>query len=142
MSDEITREVVQALTWMETQPDSAAVFHAAVVNHLFVCGFRVRTEICVELPSGKGGRIDLVAYDNRGAVAIELDNRRPRRKSLDKLSVFDGGRVVVLRGVPPIRKPEGIDAIIAIPVRTATRREVSDKTAVTRTTRKFRGRSA
>jgi hypothetical protein len=62
------------------------------------------------------GRIDLVAEYRNERVAIEIDYRSPREKSLDKLRQFRGYRIVCLRGAY-VNPPDGIDAVVALPMR-------------------------
>jgi hypothetical protein len=131
----VVDEAARALRAMPMQPDTAAVVHAAAVTALVSAGFEVYVEVRVDLPDGGFGRYDIVAHHPRGAVAIEIDARKPRRKSLAKLRQFDGGRIVALRGVADLTKPEGIDAVVSIRVRVARQSEIKDKTAVGRAVR-------
>jgi hypothetical protein len=128
-------EAARALRAMPMQPDTAAVVHAAAVTALASAGFEVYVEVRVNLPDGGFGRYDIVAVHPRGSVAIEIDARKPRRKSLEKLRQFGGGRIVALRGVADLTKPEGIDAVVPIRVRVARQSEIKDKTAVGRAVR-------
>jgi hypothetical protein len=102
---------------MDEQPDTAAHVHAAAMQQLKSAGFFVYTEwwLGVDYMSEEG-RIDIVAYRDGQFTGIEIDRRRPRKKSLEKLRGFRGGRIVVLRGANCVT-PSGIDAVVSIPVR-------------------------
>jgi hypothetical protein len=109
---------IRAICGMQKPIDKAKEFHDAVQIALLNAGFRVTREAPIlKRESGRGfGRIDLLAERNGAAVAIELDRRCPRAKSLDKLRAFDAFRIVVLRGAAPWSSERGIDAIISVPV--------------------------
>lgn len=129
------QEVCNILKSLPQQPDTAAQVHAAAMNALRDAGYDVYPEFPAQ-GLGGGGRIDIAVHKDGKWTGIELDARKPRRNSIKKLSGFKGTRVIALRGVegPP---PEGIDAVVAIPVRLAAEHEIADK----RTTSKFwRGR--
>ncbi len=79
---------------------TAEELHDAIEADLRAIGWTVVREW--EVPDrgdGKPGRIDLVATAP-ARIAMELDNKSPRVKSLFKLRQFDGARVVVLRDDP------------------------------------------
>lgn len=63
----------------------AADFHDACEIILRRSGWDVSREYPVP-----GGRIDIVATDGDHTVALELDNRRPRKKSITKLQSLPG----------------------------------------------------
>jgi hypothetical protein len=88
--------------------------HEEVSFWLEAAGFFVENEFPTkELGDDRAGRIDIVASYKRGSVAIELDCRRPRTRSLKKLRLFNGYRLIVLRGVAMPVAYDGIDQIIA-----------------------------
>ena len=88
---------LEVLGKMQPAPDDAAEFHRTVETALKSAGFTVRREARVGIrESGRGaGRIDLLASIHDGFVAIELDRRSPRSKSLDKLRSFNAFRIVI-----------------------------------------------
>jgi hypothetical protein len=89
----------------------------AVAGRLSDAGFVVEVEVRVaDRGDGQRGYIDIVASCSDGAVAIELDCRSPRAKSLAKLRQFSGFRVVGLRGAVCSVVPDGIDAVVAMPL--------------------------
>jgi len=108
-------EICRLLSSMDEQPDTAAHVHVAAVQQLKNAGFHVYIEWSMPFDS-RGGRIDLVAERDGEWIAIEFDRRKPREKSLQKLRAFRGGRIVALRGASCIT-PNGIDAVVSIPVR-------------------------
>lgn len=128
------QEVCNVLMSLPQQPDSAAQIHAAAMVALRKAGFEVHPEFPIAL-DGRDGRIDIAVRKNGKWTGIELDARKPRRNSIKKLLAFSGTRVIGLRGVEG-PAPEGIDAVVAIPVRLASAAEIADK----RTTSKFWGR--
>ncbi len=125
------QEVCNILISLPPQPDTAAQVHAAAMNALRAAGYDVYPEFPAQ-GLGGGGRIDIAVHKDGKWTGIEIDARKPRNNSIKKLSGFKGTRVIALRGVngPP---PEGIDAIVAIPVRMASVIERADK----RTTSRF-----
>lgn len=121
--------IIRSVIW----PDHAATLHAYVGRALQAEGFKVTYEFKTRsLGDPRDGRIDLLAVRNGGVVAIELDTRRPRKRSLLKLRLADAFRLIVLRGVEGYDVPEGIDAVIAAPVRMASVAERSDKRTTNR----------
>lgn len=120
--DEIGWCAVQILQALPPGPDDASVFQDYIEYALTEATFVVRREVrCARGPT-RGGRIDLVATWRPGTplearIALELDWRQPRYKSLQKLRLFDGYRIVVLRLDKPYPHPlPGIDAVVCIPV--------------------------
>jgi hypothetical protein len=75
----------------------AKVFHAEIESRLRKVGCSVIKEYRVkDRGDGREGYIDLVVHAPFRA-AIELDNVRPRIKSVFKLRSFSGERFVILR---------------------------------------------
>jgi len=107
--------------------DTAAQVHVAAAEALRAGGF----DVVLEWRTSDGGRIDIVAMRDTWSVAIEIDARKPRARSLLKLRGFLGAKVIALRGVAPLL-PYGIDAAICIPVRTATQAERDDRRTASR----------
>lgn len=127
------QEVCNILRSLPMQPDTAAQVHAAAMIALRAAGYQVHPEFYLQY-GNKGGRIDIAVCKAGKWTAIELDARKPRQNSIRKLSAFAGTRVIGLRGVDG-PAPEGIDAIVSIPVRLSSAVEHADK----RTVSKFRG---
>jgi hypothetical protein len=129
MSGVEVRSILTSRVW----PDQAAALHATVIRDLQVAGFNVVPEFYVpDIRNGYGGRVDIVCFKNGEAVAIELDRRSPRKKSLEKLARFDGYRIVAVRGVDNVPCPEGIDEVVTMRVRRPSRRELANKRSVKR----------
>ena len=72
--------------------DSAAVYHDRVEQFLKQDGWYVEREYPVTYTRGNGhsvnGRIDLIARKKGLTMALELDNRSPRAKSIVKLGAM------------------------------------------------------
>lgn len=67
----------------------AADYHDEMVGFLESLGWCVKREFPVVLPNETGGRVDIVADHPLGfRIALELDNRTPRGKSILKLETF------------------------------------------------------
>lgn len=83
--------------------DSAADFSAAVQARLQRDGWAVQCEVQVpDRGDGRVGRIDLVATRGPDVVAIELDRKTPRQKSIFKLESFPcTGAVIAVRELSP-----------------------------------------
>jgi hypothetical protein len=131
MIDVLSRaiEVMRQTTW----PDTAAALHYEVAESFWDAGFFVEFEHRVpNRGDGRPGRIDLVVSLGKTRIAIELDCRRPRAKSIFKLRSFDGFRLIGLRGVEWVEQIAGIDCVIGMPVRQAMRDERKDKRTVNR----------
>lgn len=100
-----------------TSPDNAKELHKKVCGALARRGFLIWNEFpTANLGDTRDGRIDLVVELDGGAAAIELDTRKPRRRSLQKLRLFYGYMIVGLRGVSMISAPHGIDEVVKIEV--------------------------
>lgn len=103
---------------MPPSADNAADVQVSVARALRLYGYEARLEYPVEY-DGRAGRIDIVAWRNGKMFAIEIDARKPRKKSIKKLLNTDADyRIVMLRGVGAADKevPQGIDAIIPVAV--------------------------
>ena len=118
-------------------PDAASHVHALLMDAMVAAGYRVFQEYTVELGNGQGGRIDVVAQAKNGQwLAIEIDARRPRQRSIKKLVAKDWLRISCLRGVSDSTEsyPE-LDAIIALPIRAASAEEREHKARIRRAVR-------
>lgn len=99
--------------------DHAREMQQEVERALTRAGFSVRLEYpTAHLGDNRNGRIDIVAHKDGQDVAIELDCRTPRYRSIKKLKLFPGYRIIGLRG---IRHPivDGIDGVVCLQVRAA-----------------------
>ncbi len=98
--------------------DHAGTMQAQVASALRHAGYFVVLEYpTAGLGDRRDGRIDIVATAISGErVAIELDARKPRRRSIEKLRLFPGSRVIGLRGVEWRDLPDGIDDVICLTV--------------------------
>lgn len=63
----------------------ASDYHDAICLRLEQMGWTARREFAVVFGDGQGGRIDVVADRDGDRIALELDNRTPRGKSILKL---------------------------------------------------------
>ncbi len=117
---------------LDPMPDDASHVQERLINVMLAAGYRVFHEYYVELPTGHRGRIDIVAQAKNGRwLAIEIDARKPRKRSVEKLSLRNWLRVSCLRGVTEgVADYPGLDAVIALPVRIASVREKSRKARV------------
>lgn len=97
-------------------PDDATACHDAVEAALKADGLRVIREADVRNGDGVVGRFDLLVMFAGGRVAIEIDRRQARAKSVQKLLGFDGGKIQILRGSMPAHPIPGIDATLSLPV--------------------------
>jgi hypothetical protein len=89
---------------------------AAIARTLRDHGFRVFTKFWVEA-GDRGGYIALVATRDGSRIAIEVDRRSPRARSIYKLKGFIGQRIIVLRSDEDAGfQIPFIDAVITLPV--------------------------
>lgn len=117
--NESVERVVEVLSGLDGNVSSWAL-HLEAESALKDAGYVVSREFRVPARGdGRRGKIDLVVWreseDER--IAIELDHRSPRKKSLFKLRAFPGLRVMVLRHEAGGRWPEtprGIDAVVGL----------------------------
>lgn len=117
---------------LSPMPDDASHVHQAVMMAFHEAGYKVYHEYLVRLPDGRSGRIDVVVESPAGVwAAIEIDARKPRKRSIAKLATGRWLRICCLRGVGegPTQYP-GLDAVIALPVRLATLGEKSRKAPI------------
>lgn len=107
--------------------DHAPTLHSEVIDRLRREAFEVYPEYpTVGLGDVRKGRVDILAVRDGGHVAIELDCRRPKRRSIFKLLLFDAFRVIGIRGISGFEIPE-IDACVCMPVRCATQAQKQDR---------------
>ncbi len=123
-------EIMQSRVW----PDHAQSMHAEFAAALRRGGFYVWLEYPTKVFGDiRDRRLDLYVRGRGGfAAAIELDARKPRRKSIEKLRMIDGVRIVGVRGVENVPCPEGIDAVVTMRVRAATEFEKADRRTINR----------
>lgn len=99
--------------------DHAGEMQKEIASALGRAGFSCILEYSTRrLGDIKNGRIDIVAEKHGEGVAIELDCRSPRSRSIKKLKLWPGYRIIGLRG---IRHPiiDGIDGVVCLQVRAA-----------------------
>ena len=83
-------------------PDEAGSAEDEIADLLRADGWEVARQVYVaERGDGRGGRVDLVVERDAATVAIEIDRRTPRRKSVVKLRARSWGRVIALRDPDP-----------------------------------------
>lgn len=112
----LLEHVVAVLQATPARPDNASVFHKYLEEQLRRANIATVREVRVPRGPTRTGRIDIVATREDEKVAIEVDWLKPRLKSLAKLRLFEGRRLVVLRRSAPWPYPlAGIDAVICIP---------------------------
>lgn len=81
-SFQVLRDRLQEITGRR-----AGDYHDSVVEFLKARGWRVFREYAVAA-NGRGGRVDVVAFRDDVNLALELDNRSPRERSIEKLKLF------------------------------------------------------
>jgi predicted Rossmann fold nucleotide-binding protein DprA/Smf involved in DNA uptake len=107
-------------------PDNAQVAQEMVRDFFLRRGYQCELEFHVSYYSNDGtrhqrhGRIDLLVREPQGRhadIAIEIDRRRPRARSIQKLLLLNGViRMVLLRGGKPSSEPPGgIHYILGLP---------------------------
>lgn len=115
-----------------TYYDFAPSLHAEVIDALLEENFIVYPEWVIDnLPDARSGRIDVVCTKDNGWVALELDTRKPRRKSIEKLHKFPGYRIIGLRGVGG-DPPPGIHDLLCLNVIMAPPEVTIDRTIINR----------
>lgn len=97
-------------------PERQRACYNRVVGALRQAGFNMRLQARSGIRTEDGWvRVDLVAQFRGGYVAIELNRRHPRRRSLAALQSMDMFRILALRGAPePLPKVSSINAIISL----------------------------
>ena len=129
----LVAEAVAIMKRLRSIPDTAAQSHYRVMAAFQQAGWNVMPEYRIDLPDGRRGRIDLVVETPGAMIAIEIDTRKPREKSLRKLALFNGGRIIALRGVGGTPKHVGeVDAVVRLSVRLAGDKEARNKRTVSR----------
>lgn len=118
------RIAVSVMRDLPAVPDHAGQLQRAVADALEFKGFVVRCEApTTALGDDREGRVDILATIMGGVVAIEIDARKPRARSLKKLRLFNAFRIIALRGVD-MEPPDGIDAVVALKVAAVQRPEL------------------
>lgn len=79
--------------------DDSASFARSVGLAVARLGFVVHRNASVELATGRGGRIDVIAIRGSETLAIECDRKSPRMSSVRKLGrcAYATGKLVVCR---------------------------------------------
>lgn len=88
------------LALMRTSPehDCARCFHLEMETALRKLGFNVRREVPAFTPcDGRRGRIDLLAQRDGHWFWLELDNRTPRTRSVEKIKAIGRHGAVMMR---------------------------------------------
>ncbi len=116
---ELRHEVEQTIRRFGGYTDRTADFHERVQEALQLAGWNTQREVPVTYsPNRNDGRIDLVARRGARTVAIECDNRSPRRRSFVKLAAYEcDARLIVLRR-PAASALVGKVAVIGVEVQT------------------------
>lgn len=112
-------EAVSIICGLRAIPDHAFTAHQSVMAALAEAGFNVVKEVQVET-DGDTGRVDVVATKAGGTVAIEIDSRSVRTKSIRKLRRMAGFRIAALRRAVNGEQIEGIHAVVGIDTVTGT----------------------
>lgn len=110
-------------------PNHAWAFHRRVAQILNDAGLYVECEHGTHrYGDSRFGRIDIFAAHAGGHVFLELDTRKPRLRSMEKLGLVEGFKIIVLRGSAPVTT-DGEVTIIGLSVRPATQAERSNRRA-------------
>ena len=91
------------LSYLLTPTEKAWEWHDYVQKEIRKLGYETRREVFVYIGNGKTGRLDLVAKKDGIEIAIELDYRVPRKKSVLKIKTYKIG-MVLLRDPKIIKK--------------------------------------
>ena len=115
--DNMAGRKAKAVMLSRQWPDNARSMHAEIAAALKSAGFSVWNEYATgDMGDYRKGRIDIFAEAYGGSVAIELDARKPRARSIAKLRLFDCYKLIGLRGVDRVVIPDGIDDVIGLRV--------------------------
>lgn len=77
--------------------DHAKTAQLEITDHLKRNGFDCILEFCIsEYADGKTGRIDIIAIKGTERIAIEVDNRSPRKRSMQKLKNMSDYQALIL----------------------------------------------
>lgn len=105
------KELIQGAIELTNSKD----LHSEIIQILTENGYKCTKEVKVpNRGDGRGGRIDVVASKVGEKVAIEIDRKTPRKKSLYKLSHYDCDARYVVTREPKIRVIE-VDSIANMP---------------------------
>lgn len=86
--------------------ETASEWQDYVENEIRNIGYDTKREVYCKIDEDRNGRLDLVASKNGIEIAIELDYRTPREKSIKKVKQYKCG-MVLLRD-PKIKKIETV----------------------------------
>lgn len=77
--------------------DNAKLAQNEVRNYMQSLGYKCILEYKVkDRYDGNSGRIDIVCFKNNETIAIEVDNKKPRKKSIYKLENFNANKKYVI----------------------------------------------
>jgi RNase P subunit RPR2 len=124
LPEQIKREII---VWTTIPiPDHPIYAKKTIITELERVGWSCQNELRIaDRGDGRPGRIDFLASKENVKIAVELDNYKPRNKSLYKLKqVSDAFRLIILRGaVIDIDNINcDIDAVISLPISTIQRK--------------------
>jgi len=76
--------------------DNAKIAQIETMEYMVALGYKCHLEHPMIKANGGNGRIDIVCYKGNETVAIEVDNRRPRINSINKLKHFKATKKYVI----------------------------------------------
>jgi len=77
--------------------DNAKIAQYEVRDYMQSLGYKCILEYGVkDRYDGNSGRIDIVCFKNNETIAIEVDNKKPRKKSIYKLENFNANKKYVI----------------------------------------------
>jgi len=109
-------DIQRAISILQNLPrgGNAKALQDTAASRLAEAGYAVETEHKVkDRGDGHPGAIDILV-NAQPPIAIELDRRAPREKSLFKLRQINGHRIIVLREGPNQPPPDGITRVIGL----------------------------
>ncbi len=107
--------IINGIAALRPGVGGAGDLHDQVEAYMQSKGFAAEREFKVpDRGDGHPGRVDLMCTLGEFRVAMEMDSRTARDKSLTKLKSLDAYRVIILRTAPAWVSYAGIDQVVAM----------------------------
>jgi len=103
---DVPHDLIQLAACLQPSSKNAAEWQQYVASEIQNLGYNVIKEVNCPIDEERNGRLDLLAEKNGIQVAIEVDYRTPRKKSIKKVKQYQVGIVLLRKPEIIIKAPE------------------------------------